>query len=304
MNDLVWITGARGFLGRYLVRELGQRGLRVVGFGRAPGADHGCLDFLAGGMTTEGLETALARHGAPRAIYHLAGGATVGGSIADPLGDFHSNVTATALLVDAQRRLCPEAHLVLTSSAAVYGSAHAERIGPGAEVRPFSPYGSHKLAAEEVLRGYAETYGLRATVVRLFSIYGPGIRKQLMFDICTRLRDTGSDIALGGSGLERRDWCHARDTAAALADLVPPEAGRPALYNLGSGEGTTIADTAALLLKSWGGGRQARFSGLSRPGDPFSLVAHPASLPPGFAPAIALEEGIADFVARFRHCGG
>ncbi|TIT17013.1 MAG: NAD-dependent epimerase/dehydratase family protein, partial [Mesorhizobium sp.] len=95
----VWVTGAGGFIGLHLARFLAQKGCHVIGFGRkeAPEfamATHGA--FLSGGVTVETLDAALAAHGRPAAVYHLAGGATVGQSIADPLKDFEQSVVSAA----------------------------------------------------------------------------------------------------------------------------------------------------------------------------------------------------------------
>jgi UDP-glucose 4-epimerase len=301
----VWVTGASGFIGRHLVRGLAARGLRVVGFGRAA-ADplpEGLVRLVAGSLSAEALDETIAAQGAPTAVYHFAGGSTVGASIADPLADFDSSVAATARLLDALRRHAVTVPVVLASSAAVYGGGHAGPIGLGADLAPFSPYGHHKLMAEMLGHAYAENYGMRITVLRLFSIYGPEIGKQLIFDLCTRLDAGQNPVKLGGTGHERRDWCHVSDVVRLCTALLPARPGHPDLFNVGSAVGTTIAEAARIVREAWGGGAKIGFSGQSRPGDPFSLVADPASLPPGFAPKVSVEQGLTEFVDWFRKVG-
>lgn len=299
---LVWVTGAAGFIGRHLVRAMLASGSRVVGFCRRLPAEPqlGLLDLIGGGLDTAGLNQAVMRHGAPDFVYHFAGGGTVGASIENPLADFDSSVSATARLLDTLRRTAPAVPVVLASSAAVYGGAHQGGIAISAPLAPFSPYGHHKRMAEQLAQGYAESYGMRITVLRLFSIYGPEISKQLIFDLCTRLALGNDPLILGGTGQELRDWCHVSDVVRLCFDLDPAVAGQSAVFNVGSGTGTNIAEVARLTRNAWGSSAAISFSGQSRPGDPFSLIADAANLPPGFIPRMALKPGLEDFVRWFR----
>jgi UDP-glucose 4-epimerase len=154
---------------------------------------------------------------------------------------------------------------------------------------------------EQLCRSFAVSYGLRSTVVRLFSVYGRGLRKQLLWDIGLRLKGGERTLTLGGTGAELRDWIHVRDAArllAAMADL--PQSDAFCVMNGGSSVSTTVADVAAMFVKSWSchGDIAIRFSGEVRSGDPFSLVADAArlrALP--FSFETPLSEGISDTVA-------
>ena len=304
-SPLVWVTGASGFIGQHLVRALLESGSRVVGFCRNLPAEPqlGLVDLFLGGLDTVGLNEALLRYGPPDLVYHFAGGGTVGASIENPLSDFDSSVSATARLLDALRRAAPAVPVVLASSAAVYGKGHRGPVAVSAPLAPFSPYGHHKQMAEQLAQGYAETYGMRITVLRLFSIYGPEIGKQLIFDLCNRLAVGHDPLILGGTGQELRDWCHVSDVVRLCLELNPAVVGQPAVFNVGSGTGTVIAEVARLTRKAWGSRVSVVFSGQSRPGDPFSLIADGASLPVGFSPKVALGPGLVDFVRWFKARG-
>lgn len=297
---MVWVTGAAGFIGLHLSRALAERGMRVVGFGRGSSSLKAGQTFVGGGLSTEALDDALAAYGAPSAVYHFAGGSTVGASICDPMADFDSSVATTARLLDALQRHGVNAPVVLASSAAVYGGSHADPIGLDATLAPFSPYGHHKRMAEHLGLAYAETYGMQVTILRLFSIYGPLIGKQLVFDLCMRLAARPALVKLGGSGEERRDWVHVNDVVDLCLHLSPPAPGRAQIYNVGSGRAVAIAEVAKIIGMAWSGSAEITFTGQSRPGDPFSLVADPTSLPPGFVPRIGVEQGLEEFVQWFR----
>ncbi|MET4519802.1 SDR family oxidoreductase [Bradyrhizobium sp. I1.7.5] len=303
----IWITGANGFIGQYLTRELAQQGATVDGLG------HGAFDeperrrlgmrcWLNGEIDPANLNALAVHTGRPSVLFHLAGGSSVGASIAQPYEDFSRTVATTARLLEWLRTSAPECHLVVVSSAAVYGAGYLERISESASTHPVSPYGQHKLMIEHLSRSYATTFGLQSTIVRLFSVYGANLRKQLLWDLCARLREGACALTLGGTGKEQRDWTEVRDVARLLARSGSKRPGQLVdIINGGSGIGTSVADIARSVASSWGGTIPVEFSGVVRPGDPFSLVADPSrvnALP--FEWRIAIGAGIADYVAWFK----
>ena len=197
----------------------------------------GLRTWLNGEIDATSLN-ALAVHGLPSKVFHLAGGSSVGLSITKPLGDFSRNVVSTARLLEWLRTSSPESLVVAVSSAAVYGADHHGPISESAAPAPMSPYGRHKLMMEQLCQSYAETFGMRTLVARLFSVYGPKLRKQLLWDICSRLQQNEQTLVLGGTGGEIRDWTDVRDVARLLtviADLPQPE--KFGIINGGSGRG-------------------------------------------------------------------
>ena len=302
----VWITGAAGFMGRYLARALADTGQTVHGIGHGALTDSekqrlGLRIWLNGEVDATSLN-ALAVHGRPSKVFHLAGGSSVGLSIVQPLEDFSRNVVSTARLLEWLRVSSPESSVVAVSSAAVYGADHHGPILESAAPAPMSPYGRHKLMMEQLCQSYAVSFGMRTLVARLFSVYGPHLRKQLLWDVCSRLRQEGRTLVLGGTGAEIRDWTDVRDVARLLtviADMPQPE--KFCVINGGSGRGTTVAEIAAMLVQNWGNDVAVRYSGVVRPGDPPSLLADDALLRRlSFDWQISLEQGIADYVKWFK----
>ena len=171
-------------------------------------------------------------------------------------------------------------------------------------LRPYSPYGHHKLMMESLCRSYGATYGLRSAVARLFSVYGVGLRKQLLWDLCSKLEADPSSVALGGSGEELRDWIEVRDAARALAFLPSHANARVPTINLGSGIATSVRSVAAQVVSAWQPAIQEhalKFSGRSRSGDPFSLQANVSQLAAlGFEQRVPLERGLADYVRWYQ----
>lgn len=303
----IWITGANGFIGRYLTRELAERGLAVHGLGHGAIAEPdkhylGMRNWLNGEIESANLNALAVRAGLPNVVFHLAGGSSVGVSIAQPYEDFSRTVATAARLLEWLRTNAPECHVVVVSSAAVYGSALVERISESATTEPVSPYGQHKLIVEQLSRSYATTFGLQSTVVRLFSVYGANLRKQLLWDICMRLRDGAGALTLGGTGREQRDWTEVRDVAKLLARVGcnPPDQAVE-IINGGSGIGTSVADIAQYVTHAWGLNIPVEFSGVARPGDPLCLVADASRLNAlSFEWEIAVRTGIAEYVTWFK----
>jgi UDP-glucose 4-epimerase len=311
-KKLIWITGAHGFIGRHLAKWLSLQGHAVIGLGHGPwphseAMQWGVHRWLNGGIHSGNLQQLLRDDGAPDCIFHLAGGSSVGAAIASPHEDFARTVVTTAELLDWIRREAPNSRLVAVSSAAVYGAGHTTPLREDGAYLPFSPYGHHKLMMEQLCRSYVASYDLRAVVVRLFSVYGNWLKKQLLWDICNSLSSGVGELRLGGTGDELRDWTDIRDVVRVLelAMNFSFDSGSMPVINGGSGEGTSVAQIAAMVLASWPEQAIAAFTGKSRPGDPFALVADGSRLQAaGFEWRIPVHQGIREYVEWYRQYSG
>lgn len=308
MMSIAWITGAHGFIGRHLARSLKAEGYQVAGIGHgawpaAEAAQWGLSFWLNGEISASNLGQMRQVLGLPDKVFHLAGGSSVSAAMAHPHEDFTRTVVSTAELLEWLRQHSPATRLVAVSSAAVYGSSHMGPISEEARLSPFSPYGAHKLMMEELCRSYAANFGLRVVMPRLFSVYGAGLKKQLLWDLCGKIA-AGGPVELGGSGDELRDWVDVRDVVRGLervgnlADVKAP------VINLATGMATSVREIAALVIASWRGCTSAAptvsFSGSSRPGDPFSLVADVTRMRSyGTENCIPVAQGVGDYVAWY-----
>lgn len=289
------VTGAAGFLGRYIVADLANKGWSVIGLDRvSPSKDDALsgqvLEWCEAALPSDRLAHSLA-YWQPCALVHAAGPASVPASLHDPWSDFDGNVSVFFHVLDSVRRHAPECRVILLSSAAVYGNPLVLPVGENAPVRPISPYGFHKRLCEQLAEEFHVLYGLRVCSARIFSAYGPGLRRQVLWDICQKALHQPF-IQLLGTGQETRDFIHAQDIAGAIALLLRDADFDEPVYNLATGEETTIAELATILCSALGVSKEINFTGTLRQGDPSRWCADTSRLRAlDFQPGISIGEG-------------
>jgi len=301
----IWVMGAYGFIGRHLTRLFALTGHSVSGIGHGNWHQQhatawGMKHWINGEISYVNLQLLQQADGTPETIYHLAGGSSVGAAISNPREDFSRTVDSTLEILEWIRMQSPSTRLIAVSSAAVYGSGHYGEILEGQVGAPFSPYGYHKLIMEQLCQSYAYTYGVSVVTPRLFSVYGEYLKKQLLWDLCEKLNSGTSLIELGGTGEELRDWTDIRDVTRALV-LIKDHASHAApIINVGTGKATSVRDVVGLAVEAWPKKVNISFSGKSRTGDPFSLVANGYRLCElGFEWRIPLINGVRDYVSWY-----
>ncbi|MHB8915676.1 MAG: SDR family oxidoreductase [Thiobacillus sp.] len=304
----IWITGAHGFIGRHLARGLASQGHTVAGIGygawpQSEAMQWGVASWINGEISASNLGQMRLVAGLPDRIFHLAGGSSVGAAFESPQEDFTRTVVSTSQLLEWLRQHAPTAQIAAISSAAVYGAGHDIPIGETTPPAPVSPYGTHKLMMEDLCRSYAAHFGMKVILPRLFSVYGRHLKKQLLWDLCTKL-STGNNVELGGTGNELRDWTDIRDVVDALDKAVCLASHLAPVVNLATGQATSVREIAAIVVQNWADAdtlANIQFNGQCRAGDPFSLVANVARMQSqGMKCVIPVTQGIAEYVDWFR----
>lgn len=294
---LVVVTGANGFIGRHLCAWLTSHKYEVVGAARAPTPTSGLVPFdVHDGPFLELL------HRGPDVLIHAAGTSLVNESFAGPQHDFHSNSALYLDVLEAVRHAAPACKVILISSAAVYGNPASQPVSESAPIAPISPYGYHKAIAEQIGQMYHRIFGLGTCAVRVFSAYGPGLRRQVVFDAIRLLRASSPDhpAVFRGTGQEARDFIHVEDVAQGVETVMRGARWTGEAYNLASGDSVTIAQLVEIVRRQIGEGATARFDGVAARGHPQTWhadISHIRRL--GFAPAWTLPLGIADLLSRW-----
>jgi UDP-glucose 4-epimerase len=275
MDRTILVTGAHGFLGRHVARSFSCQGYTALGIGHGEWAksewekwglsEWKCSDVNSASL--KGLSTI------PSIIIHCAGGGSVSFSIEDPIADFERTVVTTAHVLEYVRTAAPSCRVVYPSSASVYGTTEELPIEENCPAAPISQYGVHKLMAEQMVASYSRQFGTSAAVVRLFSVYGCGLRKQLLWDACCKF--ASNERVFMGTGDEVRDWLHVDDAAELLLAAAEHASAKCPIVNGGSGEGTAVRETLTHLSNCLSGvGSPPTFSGAQRTGDPSRYIAN------------------------------
>ncbi len=297
------VTGGAGFIGAHLVRRLLSLGARVTVVDDMSAASaRPCPDSvrlyrlrLPNPSLREILEESRATY-----LFHLAGEAYVPPSMDAPVPDLRNNAELTLHVLEAVRRAVPAPQLVFASSAAVYGSPTTLPIQEDTPICPISPYGVSKYAAEQYVSLYARIHGLQAAALRLFSVFGPGQRKQVIYDLIAKLRANPRELFVHGSGAETRDFIYVEDVVAAAILVMTRAPLRGESYNVASGAAVTIRDVVATVAGCLEVAPAVTFSGEVRPGDALNWLADIGRLRAlGFAPSVSLSQGVARITRWF-----
>jgi dTDP-glucose 4,6-dehydratase/UDP-glucose 4-epimerase len=231
---------------------------------------------------------------------NAAGSGNVPYSMTHPFIDFEANTLDVIRILEAIRRFSKTCRYLHLSSAAVYGNPDSLPINERALTHPMSPYGWHKLMAENICNEYYNLFQVNTAVVRPFSVYGEGLRKQLLWDLCGKLH-LGNETQLSGTGNESRDFIHVSDLVRLLDCIIQRSPFAFNVYNAATGTETSIRQIADIYERFFKGGKKITFSGQVRSGDPLNWRADiQKALETGFIPSINLEEGVSKYIAWYR----
>ncbi|MBY0549959.1 MAG: NAD-dependent epimerase/dehydratase family protein [Candidatus Obscuribacterales bacterium] len=288
-NKPILVTGGAGFLGGYLVARLEELGSTVVTLDRQKPAPENqnqlVQDSIEHAINLIALEDF-------QYIFHLAGNSSVPSSVENPLMDLNANIHSTFALLEAIKRASRKPKLVNVSSAAVYGQPEQLPIKENAQLMPISPYGVSKLTAERYVAAYTKCYGLQAASVRPFSIYGPGQRKQVVFDLLEKIRESPAQINLFGDGKQERDFIFVTDAIEALLLVAVHSPGGGECINVATGTATSIQEVFQTVCRIRGLHTRL-ITSKARIGDPDRWQADISKLKAlGFESSVDIEEGL------------
>ncbi len=317
----ILVTGAAGFIGAYVCRALSARGETMVGLDSynayydpqlkrdrvaalCPDADIRALDLV----DRNGL-AALFDEIAPQRVIHLAAQAGVRYSLQNPHAYVESNLVGFVNLLELCRHRGVQ-HLVYASSSSVYGDSGVPPFSEDQRIdRPRSLYAATKAANELMAYTYAQLYGLRATGLRFFTVYGPWGRPDMAPLIFPRAVLAGRPIEVFNHGRMRRDFTWIDDIVAGVLGALdtPPEAEPPhraaphRVFNLGNHTPVELERFIAVIEQAAGRVAQKVYRPM-QPGDMVETMADTARAHAafGFDPATPVETGMPQVVAWCR----
>ena len=260
----MFVTGATGLLGSWLVPELMQRGAVVValvrdGAPRSRLVRDGWLARIAtvrGSLTDDGLvRRALAEYSIDT-VFHLGAQTLVGIAKVDPVGTLEANVRGTWMLLEAARQ-CGARHVLVASSDKAYGNSDHLPYREDHPLQGRFPYDVSKSCTDLITTMYARTYGLGAVIARCGNLFGGGdlnFSRLIPGVILAALK--GENFQIRSDGKFVRDFLYVEDAADAYITLAEKLAANPALageaFNFGLGLRPTMLDLTDKVLGMMG----------------------------------------------------
>jgi UDP-glucose 4-epimerase len=240
----------------------------------------------------------------PDVVDHHAAQSNVPASVSDPVHDASVNVLGTLNLVHFSTRYNVKKFIYVSSGGAMYGEPDPELlpVKENAPVRPLSPYGASKQAAEAWLGVYQRTFGLDYTILRYANIYGPrqSIREEgaVVAAFATRMA-ADEPVTIDGNGTQTRDFVYVSDCVT--ANIAALSRGSGGAYNVGTGRETSIREIFGAMAEVSGYTHSPKF-GPARKGDVLRIVLDPgyAERDLGWRASMPLYEGLAKTYAFFR----
>ncbi len=313
----VFVTGAYGLLGSWLVKALLARGDRVtvLDYDGAPsalrleGTERDCAVVHGSVTDPDAIGPALDAH-AIDTVFHLAAQTLVGPARAAPAETFEANVLGTWTVLEACRlREIPRT--VVAASDKAYGPQPALPYREEAPLLPQAPYEASKAAADLIARSYWHTYGLRVAITRFANLYGGGDQNR------SRLVPEAVAAALAGrapvlrsDGSPQRDWIYVEDGVAAylaIADALDGEGACGEAFNAGSGVPISVLDVVRAVCAAAGANVEPDVRGDGVPPgeiDRQYVDASKLRSLTGWTPAVGLEDGLVRTVAWYREHPG
>ena len=316
----ILVTGAAGFIGAHVCQALAAAGQAVVGLDNyndyydpqikrdrvaalCPQVDIRALDLT----DRAGLE-ALFDEIAPSAVIHLAAQAGVRYSLENPQAYVDSNLTGFVNILELCRHRGVE-HLVYASSSSVYGDSATPPFSEEQRIdRPRSLYAATKAANELMAYTYAQLFGLKATGLRFFTVYGPWGRPDMAPLLFSRAVLAGRPIQVFNEGRMQRDFTHVSDIVAGILGALSHPSEESIAYqvfNLGNHTPIELEHFIGVIEQAAGVAAQKVYKPM-QPGDMVRTMADTrrAAQAFGYAPSTPIEVGLPPVVAWCREYFG
>ncbi len=293
----VLITGVAGFIGSNCYKYLSRLGYNVYGLDVNKSNPKNCI---SGPVTESNLSLFDTKFDY---IFHFAGSPTVIAAQMCPKVAYSNDIESIKELLNYVLKYNHDAKIIFASSAAVYGSKHIGNIAEIDECRPLSLYGKLKLECESIIKDYFNKYSVNFCIMRLFSVYGAGLKKQVVWDFCNKISSLSNikNFICSGTGNETRDFINIADVLQIFYLLLHCEFSSLTI-NCATGNAVKMDDIFNIIKREFGYDFELVYDNVTRKYDPVNLTANIALLKTlGFEPKVLVEDGIADYVKWYQN---
>ena len=289
----ILIIGSKGFIGFHVFEYFKKQNFEVLGCDVV--TDYVSQEYIQIDATNSDYHTIFENNRIDVCI-NCSGAASVPLSLQFPLKDFSLNTLNVFKILEAIKTYQPKCKFINLSSAAVYGNPESLPITENATLHPLSPYGIHKMQAEQICKEFHTYYDIATCSLRLFSAYGEGLKKQLFWDLYQKFLNNDT-IELFGTGNESRDFIHVDDIVSAIHHVIQKAAFCGEEINIANGEEFTIQFVAALFHKNFDNNKTIRFNNQVKQGDPLNWRADISKLQSlGYSQKVSIKSGIQRYI--------
>ena len=308
MQRTALVTGGAGFIGSHLVDRLVRDGFRVavvdnLSTGRQENVNPNAA-FYRGDINDPQLADVF-REEKPEILFHLAAQASVAHSVKEPAEDARTNILGSLNILEQCLRFGVQRFIYSSTGGALYGEPEELPCAETSLVRPLSPYGASKNAAESYVRYFGLLAGLRYSILRYGNVYGPrqdpGGEAGVIAIFARQMID-GRPVVIYGDGHQERDFVYVADVVD--ANLKAVEHQQDNVYNIGTGRGTSVNTIFAQLARLTNYKKRPTYQP-AREGDVYRIYldVKKAEQRLGWVPEVDMESGLALTVDSFQGAG-
>lgn len=252
--ETILVTGGAGFIGSNFIRYMQEKCKIIVVDALKYGSNLNNLKdldikFVKGNICDYKLMTELIKN--VDAVVNFAAESHVDRSISGPYPFIESNIVGTYTILEAMRKINPEAKLIHISTDEVYGDIKEGSFKEDDPLRPSSPYSASKASADMLVLSYVRTYDLNATITRCTNNFGPYQFPEKLIPKAIIRVNMNKKIPIYGTGKNVRDWIYVLDHCEAIS-LVLNKGEKGEIYNISSGNEKTNLEVANEILKLMG----------------------------------------------------
>lgn len=283
ISQKILILGNSGFIGSNFLELFENQGHEIYTLSR--------LEFSESNKLLKTFETT-------DVIINCIGSANIGFSYSNTAEDFESNVGVVRKTLEILRENnLNNVKFINLSSAAVYGNPTKLPVKETDSTQPVSPYGYHKLMAELLLKEYSQCFGLKTLSLRIFSAYGNGQKKLLLWELHEKIQKSNDKIVLFGTGNESRDFIHIEDIAQQVLLAIIHANFKGEALNVANGEEVKISKIVDLYQKYYPKKYDCEFNGEERKGDPKNWCADISIMRSwGYQQRVQISQGIDNYI--------
>ena len=280
-NKIILITGAHGFLGSNIYKLLKNHN-QVFRYGKFRKRQI---------ISEEGLKKFNKNFDI---IIHCAGSSSVTKSIEDPAKDYQKTVGSTKAVINFIKSQKNKIKLIYISSPAVFGNSIKKKL-----LKPISAYGKNKLKSEKLLIKFSKEMKLDLVIIRFFSLYGEGLKKQLLWDTLSKLKQ--KVFSFYGDGSETRSWMHISDAIKVINLAVENNIKGLKIINAPGNDVLTNKEFINNIYKISNAKQKPVFTGIIRKGDPKKQILNNTDLVRiGWKQSVSMSKGLKKYIKWFK----